>query len=132
MAWLPAQRPVGSVVLSLVDPDGKAATSAKISAEDEFRHMSCERRVGPEDFRDGGVLLQGLPAIRVRFLVEAPPWAMTRSAAIEVRSGDVVRATVQMQRGATVTGRVLDAVGAPVADALIALSEPEFVDFGST
>ncbi|HVR75462.1 MAG TPA: carboxypeptidase-like regulatory domain-containing protein [Planctomycetota bacterium] len=72
----------------------------------------------------GEFLIQGLPAGVVDLVVKAPHYLETRKSGIEVREGEKHgNIDIQLEQGQSVSGRVVDARGQPVANADVLASD---------
>ena len=92
--------------------------------DEEFPPKYLKRRFCDLE-KPGTFDFTGVNAGQRWLLAQAPGYAVGLSAEIELKRGDPVDAVeIRMARGATVTGRVRDAQGRPIAGATVVLGPP--------
>ncbi|MEQ1633832.1 MAG: carboxypeptidase regulatory-like domain-containing protein, partial [Planctomycetota bacterium] len=101
----------------------RSEAGSKLSARDRLRRVGPATATAPT-LVDGAYVLRDLEPGTWFVEATASGHAPTRSDAYVVQAGATTSIRIQMQRGGTVEGRVLDERGAGIANAIVKLQSP--------
>lgn len=116
--------PAGTLRSRIIDADTRQPVREffySIESVDSPGTNRHERGAGAED----GTITSTLTAGMYRVLAGAPGYTLGKPVEVRVTENEMAELTIALDRGITVTGRVADENGAPVADATIFIESVE-------